>query len=307
MLPSLYAAISGLKANQQKLNVVANNIGNASTTGFKTQSMNFEDMMSQTLSDPSAPAPATAGGTDGIGGINGKQSGLGVKVSGIGTDFSEGSSQTTNRSLDFMANKAGNYFVVNNGTQEYYTRDGAFTLDTDGNLLTQDGNHVMGYINSGSGIDISDPKKVTALTIRQYYADANATTGTNTAPGDAATNLSQKVNSFSIGGTGIVTVKTNGGSYDIGQIALASFQNEGGLVKQGGNLYSNSTNSGDATYGTPGTGDCGTITSGALEMSNVDLAQQFTDMIIASRAFAANGKIITTDDEILQDLVNLKR
>ena len=92
----------------------------------------------------------------------------------------------------------------------------------------------------------------------------------------------------------------------MGQIALASFQNEGGLVKDGGNLYESSPNSGDAAYGTPGT-NYGSLNQGALEMSNVDLAQQFTDMIVATRAFQANGKIITTDDTILEDLINLKR
>jgi flagellar hook protein FlgE len=106
MLPSLYSGISGLKVNQQKLNIVANNIANSSTTGFKTQSMNFEDMMSQTLSDASAPVE------NGLGGVNAKQSGLGVKIAGINTDFSEGSQQTTNRNLDFMLDKAGSYFVV---------------------------------------------------------------------------------------------------------------------------------------------------------------------------------------------------
>jgi flagellar hook protein FlgE len=143
MLPSLYSGISGLKVNQQKLNIVANNIANSSTTGFKTQSMNFEDMMSQTLSDASAPVE------NGLGGVNAKQSGLGVKIAGINTDFSEGSQQTTNRNLDFMLDKAGSYFVVSpdgdtNG-EYYYTRDGSFVLDSKGNLLTQDGYHVMGY------------------------------------------------------------------------------------------------------------------------------------------------------------------
>ncbi|RMD04291.1 flagellar hook-basal body complex protein [Clostridium autoethanogenum] len=324
MLPSLYTAISGLRVNQQKLNVTADNIANSSTTGFKSKNMIFEDMLSQNLSDPSAPVDG------GLGGINGRQSGLGVKIAGINTDFSAGSTQTTNRSLDFMANKGGSYFVVSpdgdNGTGDnagggtdttsksyYYTRDGAFTLDKAGNLLTQDGYHVMGYnvdpttgaiTDTSNGTDATNIVPPKCLQIAQYYTQDGAV---DTAPADQATADNEKVTSWSVGtSTGIITVKTAGGSYDVGQIALASFQNEGGLVKDGGNLYESSPNSGDAAYGTAGK-NYGSLNQGALEMSNVDLAQQFTDMIVATRAFQANGKIITTDDTILEDLVNLKR
>ncbi|MBV4415279.1 flagellar basal-body rod protein FlgF [Clostridium tyrobutyricum] len=267
MLPSLYSGISGLRANQQKLNVVANNIANSSTTGFKTQSMNFEDMISQNLSDPSAPSA-------GLGGINGKQSGLGVKVGSINTDFTNGSMQTTNRNLDFALDGTG-YFVVKSGDQEYYTRDGNFVLDKSGNLLTQDGL----YVQKKGGGNINIPVDGT-------------------------------ISSFSVGKDGTITLKyadSTKPSTSDQQIELASFQNEGGLVKMGGNLYSTSSNSGNPVYGTAGDGSFGDINQGMLEMSNVDLAQQFTDMIIAQRAFQANGKIISTDDEVLQDLVNLKR
>lgn len=282
MLPSLYSGISGLRANQQKLNVIANNIANSSTTGFKSQAMNFSDMMSQTLSDESAPVE------DGVGGINAKQSGLGVKVAGINTDFSEGSQQTTNRTLDLMLSKGGSYFVVSvDGDNDYYTRDGSFTIDSDGYLVTQDGHHVMGYETPG-------PTNTDKPTTEIRLTD------------DPKTN---KVTSISIGTDGTITVKTksNPDGEVVGQIALASFSNEGGLLKNGGNLYSSSKNSGDPVYGTGGTDDYGSIITGSLEMSNVDLAQQFTDMIVSTRAFQANGKIITTDDEILEDLVNLKR
>ncbi|OAA89290.1 flagellar basal-body rod protein FlgG [Clostridium coskatii] len=323
MLPSLYTAISGLRVNQQKLNVTSDNIANSSTTGFKSKNMIFEDMLSQNLSDPSAPVDG------GLGGINARQSGLGVKVAGINTDFTAGSSQTTNRSLDFMANKGGSYFVVspdgdvsnaNGGNASdttsksyYYTRDGAFTLDEAGNLLTQDGYHVMGYnvddktgaiTDTASGTDTSNIVPPKCLQIAQYYTKDGAV---DTAPADQTTADNEKVTSWSVGpSTGIITVKTALGSHQVGRIALASFQNEGGLVKDGGNLYESSPNSGDAAYGTPGT-NYGSLNQGALEMSNVDLAQQFTDMIVATRAFQANGKIITTDDTILEDLVNLKR
>ena len=188
-------------------------------------------------------------------------------------------------------------------------------MDEQGNLLTQDGNHVMGYnvdpttgavTDAATGTDANNITPPKCLQIAQYYnTDGTVDTGKT---------AENKVTSWSIGSTGIISVKTSAsatasttGAIDVGQVALASFQNESGLVKDGGNIYESSSNSGTATYGTPGASGYGSITQGTLEMSNVDLAQQFTDMIIASRAFSANGKIISTDDEILQELVNLKR
>ncbi|KAA8675191.1 flagellar hook-basal body complex protein [Clostridium sp. HV4-5-A1G] len=344
MLPSLYSGISGLRANQQKLNVVANNIANSTTTGFKSQSMNFQDTISQTLSDPSAPSNS-------IGGVNGKQSGLGVKVAGISTDFTTGSVGTTNRTLDFMIDGPG-YFVVGTGAvagktssdigntvtsnvlQEGgmstdYTRDGSFFLDTQGNLLTVDGHRVMGYVMT-DGTDTStityktDPNEQNQI----EFVDANtkeaggvkAVTG-KLVPLSIPDSVDKggtvgevKVKSFSVGKDGYITAQLSDGSTAaLGQIAMVSFQNEEGLVKEGGNLYTTSANSGQPIVRSgkgaadDNSGSYGDMIQGALEMSNVDLAQQFTDMIIATRAFQANGKIITTDDEILQDLVNLKR
>lgn len=125
-----------------------------------------------------------------------------------------------------------------------------------------------------------------------------------TADGAAAGNLT----SFSIGQTGDVEgIYTNGLSKLIGQIAIMKFSNPGGLVKMGKNLFGVSANSGDAAVGIPGQGGRGQISSGYLEMSNVDLALQFTNMIMAERGFQANSRVITASDEMLQDLVNLKR
>jgi flagellar hook protein FlgE len=114
--------------------------------------------------------------------------------------------------------------------------------------------------------------------------------------------------SFSLDQSGeVVGVYSNGISKNIGQIALATFANATGLMKSGKNLYDQSANSGDAAVGAPGAGGRGTVASGYLEMSNVDLALQFTNMIMAERGFQANARVITTSDEMLQDLVNLKR
>ena len=112
---------------------------------------------------------------------------------------------------------------------------------------------------------------------------------------------------FTVGQGGEVTgVYSNGFKQPLGQIALASFTNPSGLTKAGGNLFQNSANSGNANIGVPSTSGRGSIATGFLEGSNVDLAQQFTNMIMAQRGFQANSRVITTSDEILQDLVNIK-
>ncbi|AWB90383.1 flagellar hook protein FlgE [Salinibacterium hongtaonis] len=100
---------------------------------------------------------------------------------------------------------------------------------------------------------------------------------------------------------------SNGASEAIGRIALANFTNPGGLEKAGNSTYRATFNSGNAELGTPGQGGLGTVTAGALEMSNVDLSQEFTNLIVAQRGFQANARIITTSDEVLQELTNLKR
>jgi flagellar hook protein FlgE len=114
--------------------------------------------------------------------------------------------------------------------------------------------------------------------------------------------------SFSVSDAGLISgTFSNGRTQPIGQLALAVFANPAGLEKAGGSLYRSSVNSGEPQIGVPGAGGRGTLSGATLEMSNVDLAAEFTNLIVAQRGFQANSRIITASDEILQDLVNLKR
>ncbi|MBU5269066.1 flagellar hook-basal body complex protein [Clostridium cochlearium] len=335
MLRSMYSGISGLKVNQTKLDVIGNNIANVGTTAFKNQRIRFQDVLSQNLK-------FGTGASANVGGTNPSQVGLGVEVAGIDTMVSQGNMQPTGRNLDFAVDGDG-YFVVARGKADgtlktkgkddkdaeglkaYYTRDGSFTLDDQGQLLTSDGFRVLGYEIEGSKIEdgkiqitpkekdkdgkpidedvkVNDDKKEV---IRPLIIPDEVIYG-NDEP--------MKIKNFSVDKNGTINaVLANNEVYAIGQIAMASFKNPPGLYKEGKNLYSTSASSGDALY-RDGVGAAdsnekgyGDIIQGRLEMSNVDLAEQFTEMIVASRAFQANGKIITTGDEILQDLVNLKR
>lgn len=164
---------------------------------------------------------------------------------------------------------------------------------------TGDGNVTL-KVNDGTGL-------AKDLTINFSQKNLTMTAGSIDAQAVTDGNLQGSLDSFNIGSDGIINgVFSNGSVLPLGQLALAKFSNPSGLENAGGNLFRQSVNSGVANINTPGNGR-GSIAAGSLEMSNVDLSEEFTEMIVAQRGFQANTKIITTSDEILQELVNLKR
>ncbi|MBL4937987.1 flagellar hook-basal body complex protein [Clostridium sp. YIM B02515] len=342
MLRSLYSGISGMKVNQTKLDVIGNNIANVGTTSFKGARVRFQDMLSQNVSQALGPGLNQ-------GGVNPRQVGLGVQMAGIDTMVSQGMMQPTSRNLDAAIDGDGYFMVgtgqvpanngagvgINNGKitnannmAVQYTRDGSFTLDEQGNLLTSDGSRVLGYAlvqtitNAGvttttNSVDYSTNGSLNFVDLND---GVNKPVAGNTlvplkVPDSVIKNGNEmRIKTFSIGKDGVISAVLEDGSVTgLGQIAMASFKNPAGLSKVGKNLYERSANSGEpivrsglnaATDNSKGYGD---MLQGMLEMSNVDLAEQFTDMIVTSRAFQANSKTITTGDEILQDILNLKR
>ncbi|MRG85394.1 flagellar basal body rod protein FlgG [Salinibacillus xinjiangensis] len=293
MLRSMYAGISGMKAFQTKLDVVGNNIANVNTFGFKKGRVTFQDLMSQTIQGAQAPQ-VDAGGNPVIGGKNPMQVGLGVNSASIDTIHTGGNTQTTNRTLDFALEGDGMFVLAKNNTADStinvqdddlnFTRAGNFYLDSEGHIVNANGYYLVGIPEGGTG------------------------NGLLQIPEDAQ--------SFSIASDGSVNYVDAGGNPQVaGQIQIAKFSNPEGLQKAGSNLYKLTDNAG--AYDTnndgvmellsPGDAGSATIRAGALEMSNVDLSEEFTEMITAQRGFQANTRIITTSDEILQELVNLKR
>lgn len=272
MLRSMYSGVSGMKGFQTKLDVIGNNIANVNTTGFKSSRVMFKDILSQTSAGASAPSD-TGGGT------NAKQVGLGVAVSSIDTLHLAGSAMTTNNPTDLRINGDGFFLVKMTEDQEtpYLTRAGDFHIDAERNLVTSDGLFVCD--NGGTPIKLGDT--TTAFSISQ-----NGT---------------------------IVQTTSDGGEPDNGTaIGMAKVINPEGLEKLGGSLYRTTVNSGEegaVTVVGANDADAGTgaIIAGQLEMSNVDLTGEFTEMITAQRGFQANSRIITTSDEVLQEVVNLKR
>jgi flagellar hook protein FlgE len=266
----MYSGVSGMRGFQTKLDVIGNNIANVNTTGFKSSRVMFKDILSQTSTGASAPDGTTTAGQ------NAKQVGLGVSVSSIDTLHLPGSAMTTNNPTDLRINGDGFFLVKMNDAQgtPYLTRAGDFHVDASRNLVTSDGFFVV------------------------------------SAAGDPIT-LADNVTSFSVSQDGTIVQKLDDGTTDTGtQIGVAKVTNPEGLEKIGGSLYRSTVNAitdGTIEPATANTGGIGAIVAGQLEMSNVDLTGEFTEMIVAQRGFQANSRIITTSDEVLQEIVNLKR
>jgi flagellar hook protein FlgE len=164
------------------------------------------------------------------------------------------------------------------------------------------------YSASTGTLSFTVPDGATATTPAINFTQMTQFSGTSQPAGQTDGFTSGTLVTFAVGDAGTLSgVYSNGQTQTLGQIALANFLNSAGLLRAGQNNFSATSASGAANIGAAGTGGRGTVTTGALEMSNVDLATQFTGMITAERGFQANGRVITTSDEMLQELVNLKR
>jgi flagellar hook protein FlgE len=288
MVRSLTSGVSGIQQFQTKMDVIGNNIANVNTTGFKSGRVDFADAFSQTLRS-SAAASGSASATPAI------QVGSGVTTAAIKNIYTQGSIARTGYETDLAISGDG-YFIVRDPISqvEYATRAGDFRLDGNGYLTNNSGLHVQGY----DDIALSNVGDVVIDTLqRPTTADPNAT-----------------MTDFSIDPQGHIVVKLSDGSeYTRGQILLQKFSDEQALTKAGLNLYSSIGAAGPLggsatpTPAAPGTNGLGSLESGALELSNVDLANEFANLITTQRSFQANARIITTSDEMLQELVNLKR
>lgn len=303
MLRSMYSGISGMKGFQTKLDVIGNNIANVNTYGFKKGRVIFKDLISQTQAGAS-------GASQTRGGVNAKQVGLGSQLAAIDTVHGSGSLQTTGRGLDLAISGEG-FFMVGNSVGAAgaatginnisYTRAGNFYMDANGYLVNGDGKYLVGYSNNpaNNGYQGFDTDKA------KFTSTPGTSLNVSTAKPIVIPTTAQSM-SISQDGT-ISFVDANGDLQYAGTIYLAKFPNAEGLEKNGNNYFGETQNSGTPHIQLGSVDGIGEIVSGAVEMSNVDLSEEFTEMIVAQRGFQANTRIITTSDEILQELVNLKR
>ena len=267
MIRSMWSAVSGLRNHQIYLDVTGNNIANVNTHGYKSTRAVFEDSLSQTIRGAANPD-----GENNVGGTNPTQVGLGVRLGQISGDFKQGGLQVTNVPTD-MALQGDGFFVVQRGEQQFFTRNGAFSLDKAGDLVTGDGSYVLSA--DGEKINIS----------------------------------SETYTSWQIAPNGTITGfnADNPTGTQIAVLGVAKFNNPQGLDRVGGSMFRPTLNSGDPQIGQPDTEGRGQVIQNTLELSNVDLAGEFTNLIMAQRGFQANSKIVTASDEVLNDLINMKR
>lgn len=438
MSQALYSAITGIQTNQQNLNVIADNLANMNTIGFKSSQVNFESIFSKTIQSGSAS-------NDFVGGTNPMQVGLGVQVSEIGRDFTNGTIQSTGRISDLNIQGDGFFTLKNPDGGIYLSRAGNFSLDNRGNLVNSNGFKVLGTAdsvsNTGSETEIRIPQSLSLVhdtvigadiaynienengsIMRLGSFDVNGTahsitetttltdiiaaidghpdltctlnangkvdiqntsgapvilgsSGTDStnalsvlgAPSGSTIAAGSTISSSVLKNTSEVTIDTDDSSgnvcslssYSIGadgaievtysngdkitatgspskeliyetstgisipassitvnnnaiyaselQIQLCTVVNENGLLAEGGNLFSASTNSGAQTFGCGNGNGLGLIDSGGLESSNVDMTTEFTRMIVSQRGIEAASRIFSVQSDVLQQLSNLGR
>lgn len=307
MLRAMDSAVSGLRAHQNKLDVIGNNIANVNTFGFKSQSYSFKEAMYQT-------STTSTKGSENAGGVNAAQYGYGSMMGSISTDMSA-STPTYVGGLNASVDGEGFFITFPKSTETVtvadmkktdfdYTRVGQFNIDGNGYLTDANGNFVYGFRPD----NVAAPTKFDgALVAIKVPTDVD---GASFDGNDSLQLTDVKINSLGeISGTVKSTDKDKDGkTVSIGKVAIATFQNPEGLSKKGSFYYgaAESDNSGNASATIPG-GSTSSLMTGYLEASNVDLAKEFSDMITTQRGFQANSKIITVSDEILSDLINMKR
>jgi flagellar basal-body rod protein FlgG len=254
---ALWAAKTGLDAQNTQMAVIANNLANSNTTGYKASRAAFQDLMYQNVQQVGAQSTQNTQYSTGL------SLGTGVRIAATEKNFSQGSVLQTQGTLDLSITGSGFFQVTQPDGTLAYTRDGSFSVDSSGNVVT------------ATGYPIS-PAITIPITAQSVTVGADGTVSVTTAGTAKATTL--------------------------GQIQLANFINAQGLQAAGNNLYIESASSGAATVGTANTNGLGSIAQGSLETSNVNTVTELVNMIQCQRAYEMNSKAISTTDQMLQYL-----
>ena len=260
MIRGLYTAATGMNSMQHQIDVTSNNIANINTTGFKQERAEFQDLMYEALNYTAGQTSQTSMNPTGI------NVGLGVKVSGVQKNFTEGDLKLTSNELDLAIEGKGFFQITLPSGETAYTRNGAFKLDSEGNIV-----NASGYLLSPQ---ITIPENAVSVSV--------GTDGT------------------------VSYTDSTGTSTDLGQITISTFINSAGLIPLGSSLFMQSDASGNATEGNPNDEQFGSIQQGMIESSNVKLVNEMVDLITAQRAYEANSKAITTADDMLNTVNSLK-
>ncbi len=260
MIRGLYTAATGMNSMQHQIDVTSNNIANVNTTGFKQDRAEFQDLMYETLNYTAGQTTQTTINPTGI------DVGLGVRISGVQKNFTEGDLKLTSNPLDLAIQGKGFFQISLPSGETAYSRNGAFKLNAEGTIVNANGYALQPEIvipEGAKNISITKDGIVT-------YTDAA------------------------------------GVSNELGQLSIADFINPAGLIPMGESLFMQSDASGDVLEGNPNEEQFGSIQQGMIELSNVKLVNEMVDLITAQRAYEANSKAITTTDSMLDTVNRLK-
>jgi len=287
LIGTLTSGVSALRSFTKGLEVIGNNIANVNTVGFKGSRATFADSFSNMLRS-SAPSTATTSNTSAT------QVGTGVKLSAISAKFNQGALNTTGVTTDLGISGNGFFRVLNPAdSQEYVTRAGAFRIDDTGFLVTAQGYRIQGLTG---GTNLVPPAAVGDVQL-------------GTAP------VGTQLQSITVDRAGnLIEFYSDGTSATTNRVLLQNFADTSALTKAGDNMYTGMATAGPiggatltAANNAPGTNGLGAIESGTLELSNVDLTEEFANMITMQRSFQASSRLVTVSDSVLEDIVNLKR
>ena len=262
MMRALYTATTGMLGQQLQIDVTSNNISNVNTFGYRKERAEFADLFHQVLQYAGSSTSETTLSPTGI------EVGLGVRPTSVQKIFSQGNFKETEQNFDVAITGNGFFQIELPDGTIAYSRDGAFKLDDEGNVVNS-----QGYL------------LVPNITIPDDATQVNI--GTD--------------------GTVTVLQRNDTTVNELGQIETVNFINPAGLHALGDNLYLNTNASGDPIVGTPGLNGFGQLRQGFVETSNVKLVEEMTDLIVGQRAYEANSKSIQTADSMLQTVNQLKR
>ena len=258
---ALNTAATGMAIQEIHVNTISNNIANVNTVGHKRQRAESEDLLYETRLRPGARSSNDTNYAVGL------QVGSGAKISGIRREFSQGDAMVTNNPYDLMVKGEGFFSVAGPNGTTYYTRDGAFNVNAEGNVVTKKGFALIPAITL--------PANIISLSIAEN-------------------------------GLVEAYLKDQLEPINLGQISVVTFINQNGLVSEGGNLYRQTQSSGPPVANIPGENNAGALMQGALESSNVRIMDEMTGLIRAQRAYEMNSKVMAVADQMLQTVNGIR-
>ena len=326
LVATLNSGVSALNAFSKGMQVIANDIANVNTTGYKGSRAQYSDSFSNLLQQ-AAPSPASGLGSN----VPSMQIGTGVQLAGITGDFNQGTLTSTGGNTDMGISGLGFFRVRDTANAlDFVTRAGDFRMDDQGYLVTSDGFRLQGLSDGAAAFNaVNDNGAIrydkTATTpaalgdIKIDFAPAIGSGLTNSTGGaftDAQVEAGKPtMRSFTIDQFGNVVIGlSNGDTFVRGQVLLQNFRDPNALTREGNNLFSGFEAAGpfggvglSGANNTPGTNGLGRIQVGTLELSNVDISREFSEMIVTQRSFQAGSRVVTVSDSMLEEVINLKR